>query len=146
MHGLINVFSSPLVALFNRISVWWHVIGVAAIVVLLFAVPDHHQSFAFAFTHRLNNSGFGNGMYWFYVLPVGFLLTMYTFTGYDASAHISEETHDAAMAAPKGLWRSIFYSAPRRLGRAARARVRGDARHARSTPRAARRSRSSRRR
>jgi amino acid transporter len=50
-------------------------------------------------------------MYWFYVLPVGFLLTMYTITGYDASAHISEETHGAALAAPKGVWRSVFYSA-----------------------------------
>jgi amino acid transporter len=110
-HGLLNVFSSPLVALFNRISVWWHVIGVAVIVVILFAVPDHHQSFAFAFTHRLNESGFSHHMYWFYVLPVGFLLTMYTFTGYDASAHISEETHGAAMAAPRGLYRSIVYSA-----------------------------------
>jgi len=110
VHGLINVFSSPLVALFNRVSVWWHVIGVATIVVLLIAVPSHHASVSFVFTHRLNNSGFSTGMYWFYVLPVGFLLTMYTFTGYDASAHISEETHGAALSAPKGLWRSIFYS------------------------------------
>jgi amino acid transporter len=108
--GLVNVFSSPLVALFNRMSVWWHVLGVALIVGILFGVPDHHQSFSFAFTHRLNLSGFNTSMYWFYILPVGFLLTMYTFTGYDASAHISEETHDAAMSAPKGLWRSIFYS------------------------------------
>ena len=50
-------------------------------------------------------------MYWVYVLPLGFLLTMYTITGYDASAHVSEETHDAAEAAPKGVWRSVFYSA-----------------------------------
>jgi amino acid transporter len=44
-------------------------------------------------------------------LPLGFLLTMYTFTGYDASAHLSEETHDAERAAPRGLWTSIAYSA-----------------------------------
>ncbi len=50
-------------------------------------------------------------MYWFYVLPLGFLLTMYTITGYDASAHVSEETHGAAESAPKGVWRSVFYSA-----------------------------------
>jgi len=31
-------------------------------------------------------------MFWFYVLPLGFLLTMYTQTGYDASAHVAEET------------------------------------------------------
>jgi amino acid transporter len=63
------------------------------------------------FGHRANLSGFSHHMYWFYVLPLGFLLTMYTITGYDASAHVSEETHNAEEAAPKGIWRSVFYSA-----------------------------------
>src|SRR5581483_7024346 len=111
LHAVINIFSSPLVALFTRVSVWWHVIGVLVIIVILIAVPSHHQSFSFVFGHRQNLSGFNHSMYWFYVLPVGFLLTMYTITGYDASAHVSEETHDAAEAAPKGVWRSVFYSA-----------------------------------
>src|SRR5690348_12605971 len=104
VHALINIFSSPLVALFTQISVWWHVIGVMVIIVLLVVVPSHHQSFSFVFGHRQNLSGFSHGMYWFYVLPLGFLLTMYTITGYDASAHVSEETHGASMAAPKGVW------------------------------------------
>ena len=111
MHGLINVFSSHLVSLFNNISVWWHVIGVAVIVVLLIAVPSHHASFSYVFGHRANVSGFSGHMYWFYVLPLGFLLTMYTITGYDASAHVSEETHGSEHSAPKGVWRSVFYSA-----------------------------------
>ena len=50
-------------------------------------------------------------MFWFYVLPLGFLLTQYTITGFDSSAHISEETHGAVGTAAKGVWRSIFYSA-----------------------------------
>jgi amino acid transporter len=111
LHGLINVFSSHLVSIFNGISVWWHVIGVTAIIVLLIAVPSHHASFGYVFGHRANLSGFSHGMYWYYVLPLGFLLTMYTITGYDASAHVSEETHNAEEAAPKGIWRSVFYSA-----------------------------------
>jgi len=111
VHGLINVFSSHLVSIFNGISVWWHLIGVAVIIVILIVVPNHHQSFQFVFGTRRNNTGFGMGMYWFYVLPLGFLLTMYTITGYDASAHVSEETNDAAMSAPKGVWKSVFYSA-----------------------------------
>ena len=111
LHGMINVFSSHLVSIFNGISVWWHVIGVAIIVVLLIAVPSHHASFGYVFGHRANLSGFSHHMYWFYVLPLGFLLTMYTITGYDASAHVSEETHNAAEQAPKGIWRSVFYSA-----------------------------------
>ncbi len=106
-----NVFSSHLVSLFNAVSVWWHVIGVAVIVVILIAVPSHHASLSYVFGHRINASGFSDSMYWFYVLPLGFLLTMYTITGYDASAHVSEETNDAAEAAPKGVWRSVFYSA-----------------------------------
>jgi amino acid transporter len=111
VHGLINVFSSHLVSIFNGISVWWHVIGVAVIVAILAFVPSHHASFSYVFGHRQSNWGFGMHMYWWYVLPVGFLLTMYTITGYDASAHVSEETHGASEAAAKGVWRSVFYSA-----------------------------------
>jgi amino acid transporter len=115
-HALINVFSSHLVSLLNRISAWWMLIGVITIVAVLIFGPSSHQSFSWVFGHRANNSGFAGGtttggMYWFFVLPIGFLLTMYTFTGYDASAHLSEETHDAERAAPKGLWTSIAYSA-----------------------------------
>jgi amino acid transporter len=111
LHVIINITGSHLVARFNSISVWWHVLGVAAIVAVLIFVPTHHASFDFVFTKRINNSGFGMHMYWFYVLPLGFLLTQYTITGYDASAHISEETHGASSAAAKGVWRSVFYSA-----------------------------------
>ena len=110
LHALINIFSSPLVALFNNISVFWHIAGVTAIILVLAFVPETHQSVDFVFTERINNSGFGGGMFWYYVLPLGFLLTMYTQTGYDASAHVSEETHGASEAAAKGVWRSVFWS------------------------------------
>jgi amino acid transporter len=76
---------------------------------ILVLVPAKHQSTSWVFTHQINNSGFGN--YWFYVLPVGFLLTQYTITGFDASAHVSEETGQATKAAAQGLWKSIAYSA-----------------------------------
>ena len=111
LHALINIFSSHLVAVFNSISVWWHVLGVAVIVVILIVGPAEHQTVEFVFTQTFNNSGFGDNMFWFYVLPLGFLLTQYTITGFDASAHISEETHGASTGAAKGVWRSVFYSA-----------------------------------
>jgi amino acid transporter len=110
IHGLINVFSSHLVSLFNGVSVWWHVVGVAVIVLVLILGPSHHATFSYVFSGRAFG-GFSHHMYWFYTLPLGFLLTMYTITGYDASAHVSEETHGAADSAPKGVWRSVFYSA-----------------------------------
>ncbi|MEA2291477.1 MAG: hypothetical protein QOF17_497 [Solirubrobacteraceae bacterium] len=110
LHSLINIYSSPLVARINNISVGWHVLGVAIIIGILVFVPDKHQSVSFVFGHTINNSGFGGGMFWFYVLPLGFLLTMYTQTGYDASAHVSEETKGAALGAARGVWRAVFWS------------------------------------
>jgi amino acid transporter len=111
LHAFINIAGSHLVARINGISVWWHVAGVFAILAVLIFVPAHHQSFDFVFGRRFNNSGFNWNMYWFYILPLGFLLTQYTITGFDSCAHISEETHGAADTAAKGVWRSIFYSA-----------------------------------
>jgi amino acid transporter len=111
LHALINIYSSHLVALFNNVSVFWHVAGVAVIIAILIIVPDNHASVDFVFTERINNSGFSMDMYWFYILPTGLLLTMYTVTGYDASAHVAEETKGAELAAAKGIWQSVALSA-----------------------------------
>ena len=105
-----------MLALFNNISVGWHVLGVAVIIGLLVFLPDDHQNADFVFTEKLNLVGFGEGSltslaFWFLVVPQGFLLTMYTQTGYDASAHTAEETRGAAIAAAQGVWRAVFWSA-----------------------------------
>ena len=97
-------------------SVWWHVIGATVVVLILIFGPSKHQSASFVFTDTQSTTpassagDLGRG-FWFYVLPLAFLLTQYTITGYDASAHLSEETRSAADGAAKGIWRSIFYSA-----------------------------------
>jgi amino acid transporter len=114
--AVINIFSSQLLAALNNISVWWHVAGAAAVVVVLIVVPAHHASLGDVFGRIINNSGiFGTSAhgagFLFFVLPISAILTQYTITGYDASAHLSEETRSAANAAAKGIWRSIFYSA-----------------------------------
>ena len=115
-YTVVNIFADRFLAVMNNISVGWHLLGVAVVIGILWIVPDHHQSANFVFTQRFNESGFfggstGNFGFWFFVLPIGFLLTMYTETGYDASAHTAEETQGAAMSAAQGVWRSVFYSA-----------------------------------
>src|SRR3954451_1522021 len=77
LHALINIFSSPLVALFNNISVFWHVFGVIVIIALLVFVPDTHQGTGWVFGHKINNTGFDSGgvgglPFWLLVMPVGF--------------------------------------------------------------------------
>jgi amino acid transporter len=116
LYALLNIFSSPILGLLNNISVGWHVLGVLIVIAILVFVPDHHQDAGFVFGHKINNTGFIGGAlggfgFWALVLPVGFILTMYTQTGYDASAHTAEETRGAAVAASQGVWRSVFFSA-----------------------------------
>ncbi len=116
LAAMVNIFSSHLLAILNNISVWWHVVGAAAVILILAFVPSHHASLSAVFTHTVNNTGFfsshTNGAgFILYVLPLSAILTQYTITGYDASAHLSEETRSAANSAAKGIWRSIFYSA-----------------------------------
>ncbi len=115
-YTLVNIFGDRFLALMNNVSVGWHLLGVAVIIALLVFIPDDHQSASFVFGERINNSGLQDGStsglgFWLFVLPIGFLLTMYTQTGYDASAHTAEETKGAAISAAQGVWRSVFFSA-----------------------------------
>jgi len=107
LHGMLNQFGIKLVALLNDISVWWHITGVLIIVAVLIFVPSHHSSAKYVFTSTFNGTGFHSI---FYVLLLGLLLAQYTFTGYDASAHLTEETHKAATAGPRGIVMSILVS------------------------------------
>jgi amino acid transporter len=59
------------------------------------------------FTNIVNNTGWHST---FYVLLLGLLLAQYTFTGYDASAHMTEETRGADRSGPRGIVMSILVS------------------------------------
>ena len=110
IHIAMNIWGAKIIHQLQGINVWIHVFGVVAIIGILAFIPAKHQSTSWVFTHQINNSGFSHGSYWIYVLPLGFLLTQYTITGFDASAHVSEDTGQASKAAAQGLWRSIAYS------------------------------------
>ena len=77
-------------------------------------VPARHQSFAFVFTKTINASGFGGHgfgslLFWF-VIGLGLLQAQYTIGGYDASAHMSEETRSASRKVARGVWTSVAVS------------------------------------
>jgi amino acid transporter len=113
-QGLLNTFGIRLVALLNDVSVYWHLIGVAIIVIVLFWAPHSHahQSLSFVFGSEGWNAfkGLSGFVAPLYVFSLGLLNAQYTFTGYDASAHVSEETRQANIQAAKGIVRSIWVS------------------------------------
>lgn len=107
LQGLANTYTVQLVAVLNRISVWWLLIGLVVIVSALIVMPEHHQSASFV-THFVNNTGFTSGLYGG---MLGLLVTSWTFTGFDGSFHMSEETVRATVNAPRGITRAIAFSA-----------------------------------
>ncbi|MHB8891241.1 MAG: amino acid permease [Candidatus Limnocylindrales bacterium] len=120
-HGLLNTFGIRIVALLNDVSVWWHLVGVAAIVLVTVVLNQHTRTdIGAVFTTFVDNTGGStdNG-FWpgplvagipLYVMLIGLLNAQYTLTGYDASAHMSEETHDAERSAPRGIIWSVVVS------------------------------------
>jgi len=106
-HALLNVFGVNLVSLLSNVSAWWHVVGVLIIVGTLWILPDNHQSVSWTLTGFHNETGW---TFLPYVFLMGLLMAQYTFTGYDASAHVAEETKNASVAAPKGIVMSVLVS------------------------------------
>ena len=104
-HGLINHYGIRLVAWLNDFSVTVHIIGVVVIVgVLLLLAPKQPASF---FTRAVTSTPLP---YWQAFL-LGLLQAQWTFTGYDASAHVSEETVDPRRRVPWGMLNSVVISA-----------------------------------
>lgn len=114
LHALLNTFGVNLVKILSNVSAWWHLIGVAIIVAALWLAPVPHQTLGWTFTHYVNATGFAGSPGLFglpiYAFLVGLLMSQYTLTGYDASAHVAEETISAATEAPKGIVRSVWVS------------------------------------
>ena len=104
-QGLINQYGVRLVAILNDVSVTVHIAGVFAIVAALyFLAPQQPASFL---VQAVNSNG--RSPYW-WVFLLGLLQAHWTYTGFDASASMSEETHDARVRAPWGILLSVAVS------------------------------------
>ncbi len=134
---LINIFGIKLTAWLNDFSVYWHIGGVAIMALLLIIFGKHSQPFSFLFQNAVtvNPSDLaasffagplefkslmmkipgmvglyaGGGVVLAFVL--GLLQAQWTFTGYDASAHVAEETVLARLNSAWGVFLSVAVSA-----------------------------------
>lgn len=105
-HAAINHFGIRLVAWLNDFSVTVHIIGVILIVGALFLfAPKQPVSFFF---ERVTFNEAGWPYWWAFI--IGLLQAMWTFTGYDASASVSEETVDPRRRAPWGMVMAVVVS------------------------------------
>jgi amino acid transporter len=114
-----NVAQTRVVAFMNDLSVWWHIFFVAAITIALLGFGSQPTNdIGFLFTIAPAGTA-ADGTPWETIVPFGligaFLLSLlqsqWTYTGYDASAHVSEETVFARRASAWGVFLSVAVSA-----------------------------------
>jgi len=107
-HGIICSAATRVLARLNLFYVFINVgTTIAAIISLLVLSDGKRASTADAFTLFENNSGWSDSG-WAFMLA--FTAPMWTLTGYDSAAHISEETANAARAAPLAILVSVAFT------------------------------------
>ena len=132
----INVWGIRLTARLSDISVWWHIGGVLAITLLLAIYGQHHNSLDFLFSFRpaapnvepvlvVGDATIPSPLFQlvpgltslYAAAPVMLLFVLsllqaqWTYTGYDASAHMAEETVMARLNSAWGIVLSVGVSA-----------------------------------
>ncbi|AIE87943.1 amino acid permease [Fimbriimonas ginsengisoli] len=107
MHAALNHRGIRLVARLNDLSAGYHIVGVLAIVIAL-AIFGPKQPIEYMFTKTYSTLA---GHPYSYAFLVALLQAQWTYTGYDASAHTSEETRHARLHAPWGVYLSVAVSA-----------------------------------
>ena len=104
-QGALNAYGVGLVAKLNDASVTVHIIGTLVLVGLIFwAAPLQPVSFLWTAVSPIGTKPY------FAAFTLGLLQAMWTFTGYDASAHLAEETLDPRRHAPWGMFLSVALS------------------------------------
>ncbi len=115
-HGTVNTFGVRILGYLNHSSIILHSIGVSCFAIAVLAKAPTHQSAKFVFATFYDGTGTDPAPGWSvraspaYVAACGILMSQYTITGFDASAHLSEETRNASWSAPLGVLTSIGVS------------------------------------
>ncbi|XP_028758143.1 amino-acid permease BAT1 homolog [Neltuma alba] len=109
LHAIINSLPISLLSFFGQLAAIWNLLGVFLLMILIPSVATERASAKFVFTHFNTDNGEGiksRG----YIFLLGLLMSQYTLTGYDASAHMTEETKNADRNGPRGIISAIGIS------------------------------------
>ncbi|XP_042482727.1 amino-acid permease BAT1 homolog [Macadamia integrifolia] len=109
IHAILNSLPITFLSFFGQLAAAWNIVGVFVLMILIPTVATEKASAKFVFTNfnTDNGDGINNKVY---IFVLGLLMSQYTLTGYDASAHMTEETKNADMNGPKGIISAIGIS------------------------------------
>ncbi|XP_031391641.1 amino-acid permease BAT1 homolog isoform X2 [Punica granatum] len=105
--AVLNTFALRVIAFLGIISIWWQVIGGLVVIIGLPLVAQTTQPASFVFTHfemAPESTGISSIPY---AVILSVLLSNYCLYGYDAAAHLTEETKGADKTGPVAILASI---------------------------------------
>lgn len=105
--AVLNTFALEVIAFIDVISMWWQLIGGIVIVIALPLVSLSTQPASFVFTHfetAPESTGISSKAY---AVILSVLVSQYSLYGYDAAAHLTEETKGADKNGPIAILSSI---------------------------------------
>ncbi|MCO5582386.1 hypothetical protein L7F22_036281 [Adiantum nelumboides] len=109
LHAAMNSLPIRWLAHLGTFSAAWNVLGVFVLMILIPTVSPTRATSAFVFKHfnkdssrQIHSSA--------YVFLVGLLMSQYSISGYDASAHMSEETKSSDRNGPYGIITAVAIS------------------------------------
>ncbi|EFP77225.2 uncharacterized protein PGTG_03181 [Puccinia graminis f. sp. tritici CRL 75-36-700-3] len=107
IHGLMNSVATRIMAKLTRTFIFFNFGGTFAIILALCLSGPPKQSFEYVFTKIVNRTGWDSTPLAF---MMGILSSEWTLSDYDATAHISEEIKNPAVAAPLAIMTAISVS------------------------------------
>ncbi|KAL6615550.1 hypothetical protein ACP70R_037820 [Stipagrostis hirtigluma subsp. patula] len=108
-HAIINSLSITWLSFLGQFAAAWNMLGVFVLMIVVPTVATERASAEFVFTHfnTENDAGIHSNLY---IFVLGLLMSQYTLLGYDASAHMTEETKNADKNGPIGIISAIGIS------------------------------------
>ncbi|XP_062093690.1 amino-acid permease BAT1 homolog [Humulus lupulus] len=109
LHAITNNLPISWLSFFGQLVLTWNIVGVFVLIILIPSIATERASVKYVFTHfnTDNGQGIGDSVY---IFILGLLMSQYSLTGYDASAHMTEETKNANKNGPRGIISAVRIS------------------------------------
>jgi len=104
-QAALNLIRIDKLGIYNVFSAFWMMITSLVVVIMALSLAPMRNTGKFVFTQWNNDTGIDSTGY---VCLIGLLTALFSFSGYEAGAHMAEETQDARKSAPKGIYTSVI--------------------------------------
>ncbi|KAI1612688.1 amino acid transporter [Exophiala viscosa] len=107
LAAAVNIWGRRLLNAMGKIMITFNLVSFIVIIIVILAKDQDKATAAFVFKDFNNNTGFSNS----YASLLGILQAAFGMTGYDATAHMTEEMKNARHDAPKAIIFSVWIGA-----------------------------------